>query len=532
MKKTGLKHMLAVLCIMALLVGILPAYALAMDFSAYQQAIAEYQAALDALIQAQGVAQQEPVQYDPEDQDFDVEEAYWRLVLCEDGEEREEYFLSLNEDQRELLVEYLEKLAYYGYFEGFDDFEIPGFDELTEYNGESVEEPSLEAMAEDVAEEPSLEAMAEDVAEEPSPEAMAEDVAEEPSPEALTEDVAEEPGAESFGNDLPIAPTEDDEPGEENVIISGEIFLPGIIDADDTADVEETEDAVQAQNEESSQPVDDTELPEGPSEEDMFYSDYEHYINLYKEFGQYADLSGVSFEVQERIKALVDAPEQELAAEEVAEDAADADGTDGIDETGTADDTDETEDGADADGTDSIDETEDADDTDDAEAANDTSETDAADGTDDTEDAAAADGTDGVDETKTADDTDDAEAADDTNETDDTDDTNNVGEAGDNESEDLDEEAPAPSADPATQAPEPKSVDILSSLEDNVTLGAPITLTGVLEDAEDFTDVVYVWEVDKGNGYEPVPDADGAVYTFPATTESLSWNWRLSVYYR
>ncbi len=81
-------------------------------------------------------------------------------------------------------------------------------------------------------------------------------------------------------------------------------------------------------------------------------------------------------------------------------------------------------------------------------------------------------------------------------------------------------------------APEPKAVTILSSLGDDVSLGAPVTLTGVLEDAEEFTDIIYIWEVDKGNGYEPVPDADGPAYTFHATVESLSWNWRLSVYYK
>ena len=81
-------------------------------------------------------------------------------------------------------------------------------------------------------------------------------------------------------------------------------------------------------------------------------------------------------------------------------------------------------------------------------------------------------------------------------------------------------------------APEPKAVTILSSLGDDVSLGAPVTLTGVLEDAEEFTDIIYIWEVDRGNGYEPVPDADGPAYTFHATVESLSWNWRLSVYYK
>ena len=66
-----------------------------------------------------------------------------------------------------------------------------------------------------------------------------------------------------------------------------------------------------------------------------------------------------------------------------------------------------------------------------------------------------------------------------------------------------------------------------------MTLGEPVTLTGILQGADEYADVIYVWEVDKGNGvFETVPDANGPSYTFYASVETLRWNWRLSVLYR
>ncbi len=86
---------------------------------------------------------------------------------------------------------------------------------------------------------------------------------------------------------------------------------------------------------------------------------------------------------------------------------------------------------------------------------------------------------------------------------------------------------------PPEENPDPKEVTILSSLGDTISLGEPVILTGVLEDAEEFSDIIYIWEVDKGSGeYEAVADANGPEYSFPATVESLSWNWRLRVLYR
>ena len=95
------------------------------------------------------------------------------------------------------------------------------------------------------------------------------------------------------------------------------------------------------------------------------------------------------------------------------------------------------------------------------------------------------------------------------------------------------------SPEPLTLSPESAAADsaaelpialtLVSSLGDTVSPGDPVTLTAVVEDAGILTGVRYIWEVDKGFGYEEVPDADSATYTFPATQESLSWTWRLSV---
>lgn len=47
----------------------------------------------------------------------------------------------------------------------------------------------------------------------------------------------------------------------------------------------------------------------------------------------------------------------------------------------------------------------------------------------------------------------------------------------------------------------------------------------------DGIDVQYQWKCDKndGRGYQPVPGANDATYSFKADAETLSWNWKLSV---
>ena len=53
-----------------------------------------------------------------------------------------------------------------------------------------------------------------------------------------------------------------------------------------------------------------------------------------------------------------------------------------------------------------------------------------------------------------------------------------------------------------------------------------------LEGFDDCHEVVYIWSVDKGNGFEDIPGAYEDAYSFIATKETLSWSWHLTVLYR
>ena len=77
-----------------------------------------------------------------------------------------------------------------------------------------------------------------------------------------------------------------------------------------------------------------------------------------------------------------------------------------------------------------------------------------------------------------------------------------------------------------------KSVTITTTMGASIKAGDTITLRSKLIGFVDCTDILYVWRVDKGNGFEPVPDSNSDTYSFQATAESLRWNWRLDVYYR
>ena len=59
-----------------------------------------------------------------------------------------------------------------------------------------------------------------------------------------------------------------------------------------------------------------------------------------------------------------------------------------------------------------------------------------------------------------------------------------------------------------------------------------ITLTSLLEGFEDCIEIKYQWECDKGNGFEAVEGGNGDSYSYAATAESMTWNFRLAVYYR
>lgn len=77
-----------------------------------------------------------------------------------------------------------------------------------------------------------------------------------------------------------------------------------------------------------------------------------------------------------------------------------------------------------------------------------------------------------------------------------------------------------------------KKVTIFTSLRMQMTPGETIYLTSALEGFEDCEVVLFQWECDQGNGFEPVPGANSDHYEFPASVESLSWSWQLNVSFR
>ena len=64
-----------------------------------------------------------------------------------------------------------------------------------------------------------------------------------------------------------------------------------------------------------------------------------------------------------------------------------------------------------------------------------------------------------------------------------------------------------------------------------MTQGEPVYLTSKLEGFEGY-ETRFQWECDQGSGFVPVEGATGDAYEIEASAETLSWDWRLMVYYR
>ena len=101
------------------------------------------------------------------------------------------------------------------------------------------------------------------------------------------------------------------------------------------------------------------------------------------------------------------------------------------------------------------------------------------------------------------------------------------------------EEEPAEEAteEPAAETEEaaveiPKKVTIFTSRRRVMEEGEPVYLTSKIEGFEDCEEIMYVWKVNKGDGFETVEGANEATYTFTADAESLTWGWQLTVLYR
>ena len=76
-------------------------------------------------------------------------------------------------------------------------------------------------------------------------------------------------------------------------------------------------------------------------------------------------------------------------------------------------------------------------------------------------------------------------------------------------------------------------VTIFSSRKRVMEVGETVLLTSRIEGFEGY-EIRYQWECDKhdGAGFRDVDGANESEYGFSASADSLSWDWRLSVYYR
>ncbi len=85
------------------------------------------------------------------------------------------------------------------------------------------------------------------------------------------------------------------------------------------------------------------------------------------------------------------------------------------------------------------------------------------------------------------------------------------------------EEPEKPDDEP--EIPDEENVRILTSFTGVIGYGEQIDLSSEV-DGEVLS---YHWECDKGQGFEKIEGANDPTYSFTATPESLSWNWRLTV---
>ncbi|MBQ6528290.1 MAG: hypothetical protein IJI38_07170, partial [Clostridia bacterium] len=76
-----------------------------------------------------------------------------------------------------------------------------------------------------------------------------------------------------------------------------------------------------------------------------------------------------------------------------------------------------------------------------------------------------------------------------------------------------------------------KKVTIFTSRRRVMDLNEPVYLTSKIEGFEDCNEIMYVWYVDRGNGFEKIEGANDATYTFYADAETLTWGWQLEVLY-
>lgn len=74
-------------------------------------------------------------------------------------------------------------------------------------------------------------------------------------------------------------------------------------------------------------------------------------------------------------------------------------------------------------------------------------------------------------------------------------------------------------------------VTIFSSRRSVMADGETVFLTSRIEGFEGL-EIMYQWSVDKGNGFEVIDGANSDSYSFEASVETLSYDWKLTVFYR
>ena len=94
---------------------------------------------------------------------------------------------------------------------------------------------------------------------------------------------------------------------------------------------------------------------------------------------------------------------------------------------------------------------------------------------------------------------------------------------------------PKPTPKP-TPAPTPEPIKVVKITSDHkpvMRLNEVITLSSTLEGFDGYK-IKYQWECDKHDdeGFKPIKNANKDTYKFKATAETLSWSWRLTVYYK
>ena len=87
--------------------------------------------------------------------------------------------------------------------------------------------------------------------------------------------------------------------------------------------------------------------------------------------------------------------------------------------------------------------------------------------------------------------------------------------------------------EPEEDAVPERRIFIFCSRRTQMTEGEEVWLTSRIEGYEGL-EIMYQWECDRhdGLGFTDVEGANGDSFAFRATVETLSWDWRLSVYYR